>query len=72
MPRSLGIVHVAAAFAVVIILFAIWTDSSVGALIYPRFPYALPWVPYALTWIAIGASLLRGRPELNKPLLKPE
>jgi hypothetical protein len=72
MPRNLAIVHAAAAFAVVIILFAIWTDSAVGALIYPRVPYALPWVPYAVSWIGIGVSLLRGQPEPDKPLLKPE
>jgi hypothetical protein len=32
------------------------------------------WVPevYALTWIGIGVSLLRGQPELNMPILKPE
>jgi hypothetical protein len=71
MSRSLAIVHAIAAFAVVGILLAIWTDSALGALIYPRIPYALPWVPYAVTWIAIGVSLLRGEPELDKPLLKP-
>lgn len=72
MPRSLTIAHAAAAVAVVVILDAIWTDSPLGALIFPRFPYALPWVPYAVTWIGIGVSLARGQQELNKPLLKPE
>jgi hypothetical protein len=72
MPRSLAIVHAAAAFAVVGILLATWTDSALGALIYPSIPYTLPWVPYAVTWITIGVSLVRGEPELNKPSLKPE
>ena len=72
MPRNLAMVHVSAAFAVVIILFAIWTDSAVGALISSRVPYALPWVPYALTWVGIGFSLRRGQPEHDKSLLRPE
>jgi hypothetical protein len=67
MPRNLAIVHATAAFAVVVILLAIWSDSSLGALIYPRIPYALPWVPYALTWIGIGFSLVRGRPVVDQP-----
>jgi hypothetical protein len=71
MPRSLAIVHAGAAFAVVVILFAMWTDSPVGGPNSPQIPYALPWVPYALTWIGIGVALLRGQPELDKPLLKP-
>ena len=66
MPRSLAIAHAAAAFAVVVILLSIWTDSPLGALIYPRVPYALPWVPYALTWMGIGLSLVRGRPVMNQ------
>jgi hypothetical protein len=72
MPRSLAIVHAAVAFGVVVTTFAIWTDSPVGGLNPPQIPYALPWLPYALTWIGFGVSLLRGQPELNKPLLKPE
>jgi hypothetical protein len=72
MPSSLAIVHAAVAFAVVVSTFAIWTDSPVGGLNPPQVPYALPWVPYALTWIAIGVSLLRGQPDPDKPLLKPE
>jgi hypothetical protein len=72
MPSSLAIVHAAVAFAVVPIIFAMWTDSPVGGLASPAVPYALPWVPYALTWILIGVTLLRGQPELDEPLLKPE
>ena len=71
LPRSLAIVHAAVAVAVVPIVFAMWTDSPVGGPNPPEVPYALPWVPYALTWIGVGVSLLRGQPELNKPLLKP-
>jgi hypothetical protein len=72
LPRRLAIVHAAAGLAVVLILLAIWTGSSLGAAIYERIPYPWPWVPYALTWIAIGVSLLGGQQELDKPLLKPE
>ena len=35
MPRSLAIVHAAVAFAVVPIIFAMWTDSPVGGLDSP-------------------------------------
>ena len=70
MPRSLAIAHAVVAFAVVVIVFAMWTDSPVGGLNSPQIPYALPWVPYALTWIGIGVALLRGQPDLDKSLLR--
>ena len=64
MPRSLAIVHSVVAFAVVAIVFAMWTDSPVGGLELPRwFPMPRPGFPYALTWIAIGVSLIRGVPQ---------
>jgi hypothetical protein len=72
MPRSLAIVHAAVAFAVVVVVFAMWTDSPIGGLNPPVVPYALPWVPYAVTWIGIGVALLRGQHESDKALLKPE
>jgi hypothetical protein len=72
MPRSLALVHAAVALPVVVIVFAMWTDSPVGGPNPPQIPYALPWVPYALTWIGIGVSLLRGQPELDKPWLKAD
>ena len=72
MPTILAIVHALVAFAVVPIVFGMWSDSPVGGLASPAVPYALPWVPYALTWIFIGVTLLRGQPELDKPVLKPD
>jgi len=71
LPRSLAIVHAIAGLAVVVILLAIWTGSSLGAAIYANIPYTWPWVPYALTWIGIGASVMRGRSEPGTLLLEP-
>ena len=42
MPLSLAIVYAAVAFAVVPIIFAMWTDSPVGGLASPGFPMPCP------------------------------
>jgi hypothetical protein len=68
LPRRLAIGHAAAGLAVVVILMAIWTGSSIGAAISASVPYTVPWVPYAVTWIGIGAALVRGQPEVDRPV----
>lgn len=64
LPRWLAVVHALGAIGFAATL--IWTISDYETAIMNAGLIALS-IPYMLSWIAIGASVLRGVPQVHEP-----